>query len=99
MHADMGDRVEVTIEVWHREGGYAQCGEPLVRDVTGNVLAYLSPEVKRQDNMAYYRYEFVAGKSGQYTMELHSQECKITKTAASAIVAWTVYKVPPLVIP
>lgn len=99
MHADAGDRVEVTIEIWQQKGGYARCGEPLVRDVTGNVLAVLSPEVERRGINAYYRYEFVAAESGQYTVELLNQGCDITKTPASAILTWTVHKVSWLHIP
>ncbi len=99
MHADAGNRVEVTIEIWQQKGGYTRCGEPLVRGVTGDILASSSLEMERQGAKGFYRYEFVAAETGQYTVELHNQGCRLTNTPATAIVTWTVHKAPDLVIP
>jgi len=91
VHAELGNRVEVSIEVRQKGDPWGRCGEPVARDAFGNVMAALSPVDNEPGEWALYKYAFYAPVTGLYSVELQNEECDIRETSATATVRWTVH--------
>ena len=89
MHADVGDRVVVQVDV----SGNSQCKALKVRDPFGNVVAELTPKEIRSGGVQF-RGAFFAAAAGEYVVELRPESknlsCAMRSSAARAEVKWTV---------
>jgi len=90
MHADVGDRVVVQVDV----SGNSQCQPLKVRDPFGNVVAELAPKEIRSGGVQF-RGAFFAATDGEYTIELRPDSenlsCRARSSDAGAEVKWTVH--------
>lgn len=89
MHADLGDRVVVQVDV----SGKSKCQVLKVRDPFGNVVAELTPREIRGGGVQF-RGAFFAAAAGQYVVELNLKSenlrCGVHSSDASAEVKWEV---------
>ncbi len=89
MHADVGDRVVVQVDV----SGNSQCQALKVRDPFGNVVAELTAKEIRGGGIQF-RGAFFAAAAGEYVVELRPESenlsCAARSSDARAEVKWTV---------
>ncbi len=89
MHADVGDRVVIQVDV----SGNSRCQALKVRGPFGNVVAELIAKEIRGGGVQF-RGAFFAAADGEYTIELRPESenlsCAARSSAARAEVKWTV---------
>ena len=92
IHADTGNRLEVTIQIAQEGDEWAICGRPVVKDTFGNILVVLSPQDVTPGVRASYGYAFIAPAAAQYVVGFDNLECSIRLTPARALVTGSIYQ-------
>lgn len=97
---EVGERVEVTVEVWQQKDDQWLCGIPVLLDPYGNSLQTLAPKQNPdRETDEYYVYEsghaFFPAADGDYSIALENRECIAASVAATATVRWVVFTAPP----
>ena len=91
MFAQVGDRVDVDVQVRQVGDEYVRCGEPVVKDPFGNILAQLGAGSITLGVGVSYRFSFLAASEGEFEVQLGNQECSVRLTKVEATVTWTVH--------
>ena len=94
---DIGNRVEVTIDVRQPDDQFRSCAEPSVKDSFGNTLAALTPIDAtrglsgRLSMGVQYRFALYAAAGGRYSVGLDNLQCSLGELPSEATVTWTVH--------
>ena len=70
MFAQVGDRVDVDVQVRQVGDEYVRCVEPVVIDPFGNILAELAPGSIKLGVGVSYRFSFFAASEGEFEIQL-----------------------------
>jgi|GEM_PF-2671949 hypothetical protein len=97
--AEVGERVEVVVEVWQQKDDQWLCGVPVVLDPFGNALQTLTPKQNpERETDEHYLYEsgyaFFPAIDGDYSIAFENRECIAASIPATANVRWSVFASP-----